>query len=257
VITYDSREVLKHFSDRMSIPFPMLSDSGSKVIRSFGILNESVKADTPFYGVPHPGTYIVDRSGRVKSKYFEEDYRDRFTAAGILVREFSAPGEAAVEHRTPHVTLTTRVSNATVYGGSRLALIADLALPPRMHVYAPGVGKPYIPIDWSLAESPAWVAYEARYPKARKLRLEAIQETVPVYEGKVRLIREVKIAQLREAQKFARDGKLVVEGSFRYQACDDRVCYAPQTIPSRWELTLENYDKQRAPADLRGPSGVN
>ncbi len=257
VITYDTKEVLKHFSDRMSIPYPMLSDQGSKVIQAFGILNTGAKKDTPFYGIPHPGTYIVDRNGKVKSKYFEEDYRDRFTAAGILVREFSADGVAVTEHEAAHLTIRTSASNSVVNGGSRLTLMADITLPAKMHVYAPGVEKPYIPINWTIAESPGFTVFPVTYPASRKLELKAIGETVPVYEGKARLVREIKVVQLKEAQAAAKDGKLIVEGAFRYQACDDRICYAPETVPLRWELELQQYDRQRAPAELRGPGGVN
>ncbi|MEZ5402011.1 MAG: protein-disulfide reductase DsbD family protein [Bryobacteraceae bacterium] len=149
------------------------------------------------------------------------------------------------------------MSNPSVYGGSRLTLTLDLDLPEKMHLYAPGVAKPYIPIDWTIAESAAYDVFPASYPPSRQLRLEAIDETVPVFEGKLRVLREIKVAQFREAQKAAKDGKIEIQGVFRYQACDDRVCYAPQTIPLRWELDLEEYDRQRAPAELRGERPVN
>jgi len=52
-----------------------LSHSDSKIIRAFGILNESVKPGTAQYGIPYPGTYILDPQGKVVSKYFEDDFR--------------------------------------------------------------------------------------------------------------------------------------------------------------------------------------
>ncbi|MEZ5355851.1 MAG: protein-disulfide reductase DsbD family protein [Bryobacteraceae bacterium] len=173
------------------------------------------------------------------------------------MREFSADGAAVTEHQTPHLTVRTSVSNPSVYAGSRLTLMATIALPEKMHVYAPGVDKPYIPIDWTIAESPAYTAFPVEYPQSRKLELKAIGETALVYEGKVALVRDIKIAQFRDAEKAAKNGKLTIEGGFKYQACDDRICYAPQTVPLRWELELTPYDRQRAPAELRGPGGVN
>ena len=62
-ISYDSAAVLKNFGERQHIMYPLLSDSGSQVIRSFGILNETVKAGTEFYGIPYPGTFILDVQG--------------------------------------------------------------------------------------------------------------------------------------------------------------------------------------------------
>jgi hypothetical protein len=259
VITYDSVGVLKHFSDRVDIRYPLLSDEGSATIRAFGILNEGVQKDTPFYGVPHPGTYIVNPQGIVKSKYFEDDYRDRFTAAGILVREFGAEGIHGQEITTPHLKVRTSASNVEVYGGSHLVLALDIELPGKMHVYAPGVTGTYIPIAWTIDESPAWKAFEVSFPPSKTLHLEAIKEAVPVYENKFRLLREIRIGQLKQVQAVTQttNGKLSLEGSFRYQACDDKVCYPPRTIPLRWDLKVLPYDRQRAPAELRGKNAVN
>ncbi len=47
------------------------------------------------------------------------------------------------------------------------------------------------------------------------------------------------------------EGKLVIGGSFRYQACDDAVCYPPETVPVSWTLQVEGHDRERAPAELR------
>ena len=48
------------------------------------------------------------------------------------------------------------------------------------------------------------------------------------------------------------DGELSVKGSFRYQACDDKVCYTPRTIPLEWRIRVNPPDRQRVPAPLRG-----
>mgnify|MGYP003405467499 CR=1 FL=1 len=68
-ISYDSPETLKKFADSRGISFPLISDSGSAIIRRFGILNEQQQPGTPSYGVPHPGTFIVDRRGVVTARF--------------------------------------------------------------------------------------------------------------------------------------------------------------------------------------------
>ena len=45
-MSYDSVAVLKNFSHRKHITYPLLSDPDSKTIRSFGILNETVPRDS-------------------------------------------------------------------------------------------------------------------------------------------------------------------------------------------------------------------
>jgi len=85
-ISYDSVGALKNFADRQHITYPLLSDPDSKIIRTYDILNEAVKPGTPTYGIPYPGVYVVDAQGRVVSKYFEDDYRERVSTAEILAR---------------------------------------------------------------------------------------------------------------------------------------------------------------------------
>jgi len=245
--------VLKNFADRAAIHFPMLSDPGSKIIRAFGILNESLPKDNFVYGVPHPGTYILDQNGVVRAKYFEDDFRERYTAANILWRQFGVgEGPVQVTADTPHLRISTVASDTEARAGTRLALALEIELKPGMHVYAPGVEGGYIPIDWSMAESKGWKAHEVVWPASRKLRLEAIHETVPVFEGKFRLTRDVTIGQQKDVTPLlSPDKKLTVEGTFRYQACDARECFPPQKIPLRWSFTVHPLDAQRAPAELQ------
>lgn len=234
-ISYDSPSVLRAFSQRRGITYPLLSDPGSQVIRRFGILNTEVPAGTQFSGIPHPGTYLVNPKGVVIAKYFEQDFTERYTASEILVRRFgAAAGSAHSTLDTRHLRLTSAASTDHVHPGQRIALTLDIELKPGMHVYAPGVEGGYIPIEWTMDR-----AHELVAPPSRKLHLDAIDETVPVYEGTFRLLRDYTIP------KSTRPGELVLEGSFRYQACDDRMCYNPQTLPLKWTLRVEKLDVQR------------
>lgn len=251
-ISYDSPAILKNFAERRGITYPLLSDPDSKVIRSFGLLNNSVRQNTPQFGIPHPGTFILDPKGVVTRKYFEEDYGQRVTSSDILVRQFgekgAAPGQSV---ETKHLRLSSSASMAAAHTGQRLALVLDIDLKPRMHVYAPGI-EGYIPIDWKITGNPALKVHEAIYPASTRLHLKAIKETVPVYKGRLRLVQEVTIGPEAQVKPvLAGDGTLAVEGNFRYQACDDRVCYLPQTIPLKWILKYEPLDRERAPAEMR------
>jgi hypothetical protein len=251
-ITYDKPEALRHFAERAGLRFPLLADEGSKVIRAFGILNDTVPADNFAYGIPYPGVYVVDASGVVKSKYFEDRYQERFTAGSILIREFPAAGGGeGREIETPHLKLRAWASDASVVAESRLTLVLEVDLPERMHVYAPGV-QGYIPIDWKLEESKGFKQHPVVYPASRTLRLEAIKETVPVYEGRVKLLRDVTLAgQNALAPLLAGGSELKIAGTFRYQACDDKICYQPRTVPVEWTVRVAAYDRQRVPAELR------
>ncbi|MEI4878535.1 hypothetical protein, partial [Klebsiella pneumoniae] len=81
------------------------------------------------------------------------------------------------------------------------------------------------------------------------LHLKVIKETVPVYEGHIRLLRDVIIGQdAALAPLLGPDRTLTVEGSFRYQACDEKECYPPKSIPLKWTVHVDALDRQRAPA---------
>jgi hypothetical protein len=246
-ISYDSVDVLKHFTTRRKIEFPLLSDVKSEVIRRFGILNESVPAQSPFYGVPHPVTYIVDRNGIVVARHAEEDFRRRPTTGAILSQR-SGAGETI---RHPRLTARTSASNEVVRGGERIKLYLGIELPPGMHVYAPGV-EGYIAIDWRAGDSAAIEAGPVKFPRSRIMHLEAIDERVPVYSGRVELWRDIVIGQPKEAKAaLSPDGTLTVSGTLRFQACDATKCYTPDELPLSWKFTYEQHDPTRVPAELR------
>ena len=250
-ISYDSVAVLKHFADRKSIKFPLLSDPDSKVIRDFGLLNEEAPKNTPFFGVPDPVTYIVDSRGLVKSRHFEEDYRKRYTTANILTEQLNIrTGAVTTTVKNPRISVSASASNAVVRAGERIRLILEIQLPRKMHVYAPGV-QGYIPIEWKLNENPAFDAIAFTYPPSRMLHLPAIKETAPVYENSFSLQREIVIAQPARLKPLLSGSTFVVEGSFRYQACDEKKCYIPEAIPLKWTLRFEPHDSQRVPPELQ------
>lgn len=247
-VSYDAPTVLKHFATRQKIVFPLLSDAGSKTIRTLGILNESVPKDNPFFGVPHPVTFVVDRAGKVLSKYFEDDYRQRPTLAAMLARDYNvAPAAAATDVQAKRAMLHTAASTAVVRSGQKILLAVEVALPKGLHMYAPGA-QGYIPAEWKLAESPQYQAFDVKYPQSRVMEFPVLNERAPVFEGRVRFLRDVMFG----TDKVVQPGPLTVEGTFRYQACDEKQCFPPETVPLKWTLTVEPHDRERVPKELRG-----
>jgi peroxiredoxin len=80
-ISYDSVEVLKNFADKRQITFPLLSDPQSKTIMAYHIKNKDMDGkkfgNNSLEGVPHPGTFLVDKQGIIRAKLFVDGYRDR------------------------------------------------------------------------------------------------------------------------------------------------------------------------------------
>jgi len=250
-VSYDSVAILKTFADREHIGFELLSDPESKVIRSYGILNETVQKDSPSFGIPHPGTYVLDARGIVTAKYFEDDFRVRDTAGSILLRQFGLEPSSRAAVQAKHLQLNTSGGDMPLRPNQRVSLAVDLQLPDRMHVYAPGVTG-YIPISLTMRASPAFQADPVSYPAAKTMRLEAIHETVPVFEGALRLVETVTLGAAQAIEPLLDgDRNLTIEGDLRYQACDDRECFAAETVHLKCPVHVLPFDRTRAPEPLR------
>ncbi len=81
-LSYDDPAVLKRFSDKAKINFPLLSDPESKTIEAYHIRNEAAKGKAE--GVPNPGTFILDQNGVIRAKLFLDGYRDRHTMDALI-----------------------------------------------------------------------------------------------------------------------------------------------------------------------------
>ena len=251
-LSYDNLETLTNFAHRAGIGFPLLADPEIRIIESFGIVNTQVPRDHELYGFAYAGYYLIDAQGKVRAKFFNQRNNDRFTSANILIRQFDAQaGSPQGEAETKHLRLRWSASNPIGRPGQRLALVLDIDLKEGMHVYAPEV-EGYIPIDWQMEAPDGAEVHKPQYPSSERMHLSAIDETVPVYQGSFKLLRDIRIEGGRRFPP-ALQGKerLVFEGLFKYQACDDVKCYLPVSIPLKWEIRLEGHDLNRVPEEIR------
>jgi peroxiredoxin len=271
-ISYDSEEVLADFSQRRSITFPLLSDDDSRVIMEFGILNTvvgeavgtgtqdpDVIADVAKYvsvfgaeeemaGMAFPGTFVLDRTGRVTERFFEELYQERNTTANVMMNVgVGVPPVAAMEVSTAHLELMAYPSNASATVGTRFSLAVAVEPNPDMHLYAPGAdAMGYRVVSLNLEPVP-YVRFEpVDFPESEIFYFEPLDERVPVYHGPFTLLQEAVVDKSAEAREaLAELDALTVSGTFEYQACDDRLCFPPVSIPLTFTLDFESLDLQR------------
>lgn len=242
-ITYDSVTILQNLAEKQKIAIPLLSDSGSQTIKAFGLLNTNIDPANAAFGVPFPGTFILDERGIVTAKYFDDDPAERFSAGAILTHELMPDLVLSdVVFRKvldlPQATVSWSASDSTVSPGSRITLIVDIDPKPKMHILAPG-SQGYIPVDWEMGTSKAWISFPLGYPSSRSMPLPAINETLPIYDRHIRLFRDLAIGQENEiAPSLTPDRNLSAEGSFRFQACDDKECLPPRSILLRWNVKV-------------------
>lgn len=162
--------------------------------------------------------------------------RPLITILSLLCASIAALGAqsyAVTEVEGKQLSAKLGASSATVAPGEHVTLTLDIDLYPGMHVYAPGV-EGYIPIDWKMPDASGASVHAAVFPHAEKLYLKAIDETVPAYRNHFRLARELVIGPAPDPS-----GKLTIDGTLRYQACDDRVCYIPQQLHLAWTFPYQ------------------
>jgi hypothetical protein len=251
-ISNDSPETLKKFADSRGIRFPLLADPASAIIRRFGILNEQQKPGTPTYGIPHPGTFIVDRRGVVTARFFEDAYQERYTAAAILAAQGANPGGASVTAQTDHLSMSASISDSTVAPGERVSIVVAVTLRPTMHVYAPGKHD-YRVVRLSIDAQPWLRAHDTRYPPSEIYFFKPLDERVEVYSKPFRLLRDVTILATPDVQRsLAARPTLTIAGALEYQACDDKVCYNPARLPFSLTVTTKALDR-RPPGQPENP----
>jgi DsbC/DsbD-like thiol-disulfide interchange protein len=161
-------------------------------------------------------------------------------AAWVMLAQFSDTAKL----ETLHLTATTSVRQARVAPGTRTALIIEIAPKPKMHVYAPQQDA-YIPVSLTLKESRAFRAHAPTFPKPVKYFFVPLKETQLVYSEPFKIVQEITIASLASLERLGIQpgASLTIEGTLRYQACDDAICYLPQSVPVSWTVPLEKTSK--------------
>jgi len=248
-ISYDNADTLRRFATSRKIAFPMVADQGSVIIRQYGLLNQTVDPKSTTFGIPHPGTFIVDRKGAVVSRFFEDAYQERYTTATILNSLGAAVAGGAVKADTPHLTLTASISDTTAAPGERLSIAIDVAPKRGMHLYAPGKHT-YRVAQVTIDPQPWLRTHETVYPASEIYHFKPLDERVEVFMKPVRLRRDLTLLATPAVQKqLASMTSVTITGALDYQACDDKLCYNPARVPFSFTIELKGLDR-RPPGGL-------
>ncbi len=239
-VSYDSVDTLRAFADKHGITFPMLSDQGSRTITAWGILNREATGRTA--GIPYPGTYVLDPKGVIVSRNFEEAYQERDSAASILaaLRQSSQASTSGTQGSAvlgKYLKLGVSTTDTIAAPGHRITLIVDVTPGPRIHVYAPGQTS-YIPIALKMNDSPDWKVAAPVFPVPTPF-VDPVGERVQVYDRPFRIAENVTLTLTPSMrQRATARESLVVAGVLEYQACDDKICYRPETLHVQWKIAL-------------------
>jgi hypothetical protein len=151
---------------------------------------------------------------------------------------------APVRNDTMHLTVLTSISDTEAAPGKTLSLAFEVTPKKLMHVYAPGKHD-YQVITVKLDPQPWLRVQPTAYPPSEIYHFKELDEKVETYGKPFKLVQDVTIVATPEAQRLlAASPTVKLSGRLEYQACDDRVCYAPTRVPVSFTLTVKEFDKK-------------
>ena len=158
-----------------------------------------------------------------------------FTVTSLAV--LAAQSAGPVRNDTMHLTVNTSISDSQVAAGKKISLKFDITPKRGMHVYAPGKHD-YQVIAVKLDPQPWMKIAPTSYPPSEIYEFKELGEKVETYGKPFTLVQDVTVLNTAAAKK-ALAAPVKLTGKLEYQACDDKVCYAPAKIPVSFDLTVK------------------
>ena len=242
--------MLREFSEKQNIPYRLLSDIDSEVIRRYGILNDQISEDDlPLAGIPYPGVYVTDEDGVVVAKFFHDSYKKRDSpemlidaALGQLVISDDAPCASGGDEEV-RISAFVHGGKGTIRQGIRRQLVVRCDLGEDIHIYGQPVPEGMIPTSVTVSAPPGLVVEDPIFPPTEILRMKSMGMELPVWSGTVDiLIPFYPVGELASETRPLDMDTAELEVSVCYQACNDAVCFPPKTEKLALQLDLDVVD---------------
>jgi len=171
--------------------------------------------------------------------YAPPGYAERMTrlwlTVAILALSAAVSAQSFFKNQPPRIALDVRVEGA-LSAPSRTAHVTVSATPTSgVHVYAPG-NADYVPVSVAVTPVDGLAIGSPVFPPGEHYFFAPLKQAVKVYSKRFAVRIPVKASA--EFLKRAAGESVAVTGVVSYQACDDKVCFPPQTMPFTAELPL-------------------
>jgi hypothetical protein len=135
------------------------------------------------------------------------------------------------QQRPKHAQVAASPAEVVAKAGTKATLFVDVTPNPNIHVYAPGT-RDFIPITVKFDPLTNIKLGKLTYPKSETMTFA--DEKVPVFQKPFRLTQELTL------QDDLKVGTSVpIKATVDFQACDDKVCYPPESAQVSWTLTVK------------------
>jgi thioredoxin:protein disulfide reductase len=128
--------------------------------------------------------------------------------------------------------VTPLVEGDAVHAGSEARLALQVALPEGFHVQSNKPRDPLLIATELNVDAPTGVSVpEIVFPTPVDLKQAGADQPLAVFEQRF-------LIGVRVAVAPTVTGEVVVPARLRYQACDDKLCFAPTTLKTQWTLKV-------------------
>jgi len=242
VVSYDSIDALNEFKNSYGIQYPLLADEKSEVIDAYGIRNFHVRPDeVPYYGIPFPGTYLVDEEGIVTEKFFYRNAAQRRSAERMVDSALGQLliGEAAAVESTNandvNIQAWLRGGDGTLKVGLLRDLVIRFTLPEGLHMYDSPVPTGMKAINIEVQSSEGVHIGELEKPNSKDLEVSFAETSLRVWSGQVDFRLPVFVnGSVVSVVHGAMKDDVEFAITLSYQTCSKETCM----IPTSQEITL-------------------
>lgn len=251
-MSYDPADVLRSFALEQGISYDLLSDQDSAFIRKLGLLNEHIEDQQSYYGrqtderhvgIPYPGTFVLDATGVVIDRIFEQSYRTRPSAGHLFKKVAGAPPHAvrSATSEVGPVAITAWLDSPHFRPLELCELHVQIEIAEGWHLYTEPVPDGFRHLSVVLEADAEHISWPADIPIGERFRVEGLPNEFHVVEGAL----TVSVPFRLPGSSLQLDGRpLPIPGEARpvslsvdvnYQACSATEC----TPPASQTLQLE------------------
>ncbi|WP_157898933.1 thioredoxin family protein [Luteitalea pratensis] len=153
---------------------------------------------------------------------------------GLLAFAVASVGTSlSGQMRRPKADVAPFTAATMVAAGSTTRVALTVKLPAGLHVQSDAPRDPSLIPTVLTVQAPAGVTVRHLfYPEATDFEQAGQSQPLAVFEREFVTGAELAIAD------DAKPGDLVIPGRLRYQACDDKLCFAPQTATFEWKVRI-------------------
>ena len=157
----------------------------------------------------------------------------RALAAVLMLIAISSQSYAQGRPGQPKMEAEVFLETDAAHAGTALRVAVKATLGPKLHANS---NKPLedflIPTVLSFEAQDGFIYGDVIYPEAKNIRLVGADTDMAVYEESFYLGSTVQIADT------VQPGSYTLKGTIRYQACDEKQCYAPSKVEFTVPITV-------------------